>query len=172
MSSYGIFAGPSAVGSDPALGFLPLLAWWGGWLPLPRIPGASAGAGALQPGQDLSLAQLQEFKACANRQAKAMGYQEVPMGPLLGKTCGLALDVASSGCPRRDEVLAECARKGIAAEPLVRTGPGSGVNLGIKAGEAATSSSSSNTLLTALAIGVVGFVVIKAMQRKRAARSV
>jgi len=71
------------------------------------------------------------FKACANPLATAAGYRQVPMtaptatgAPLNSpKTCGLAKDPVSTGCPYRDYVLAFCTRSGEQFEPLTKMTP-------------------------------------------------
>jgi hypothetical protein len=71
------------------------------------------------------------FKMCANPLATAAGYRQVPMGapitpgaPLNSpKTCGLAKDPVSAGCPYRDYVLAFCTRVGERFEPLTKMTP-------------------------------------------------
>ncbi len=68
------------------------------------------------------------FKACANPLATVAGYRQVPMtaptapgAPLNSpKTCGLAKDPVSAGCPYRDYVLAFCTRAGERFEPLTK----------------------------------------------------
>lgn len=68
------------------------------------------------------------FKACANPLATVAGYRQVPMtaptapgAPLNSpKTCGLAKDPVSAGCPYRDYVLAFCTRAGEQFEPLTK----------------------------------------------------
>lgn len=68
------------------------------------------------------------FKACANPLATVAGYRQVPMtaptapgAPLNSpKTCGLAKDPVSAGCPYRDYVLAFCTRVGERFEPLTK----------------------------------------------------
>jgi hypothetical protein len=71
------------------------------------------------------------FKMCANPLATAAGYRQVPMSapitagaPLNSpKTCGLAKDPVSAGCPHRDYVLAFCTRAGERFEPLTKMTP-------------------------------------------------
>lgn len=71
------------------------------------------------------------FKMCANPLATTAGYRQVPMGapitpgaPLNSpKTCGLAKDPVSAGCPYRDYVLAFCTRAGERFEPLTKMTP-------------------------------------------------
>lgn len=71
------------------------------------------------------------FKVCANPLATVAGYRQVPMtapaapgAPLNSpKTCGLAKDPVSAGCPYRDYVLAFCTRVGERFEPLTKMTP-------------------------------------------------
>lgn len=117
---YGILSG-TPVQNPEGVGFLPLilpllaLPVWAGWKTAQAVTGASSGgdADALQPTVDA-------FKTCANQMAVKSGYRAVPAGPLLGKTCGLANDPVSTGCPSRDLIVKTCRERSITAEPLVR----------------------------------------------------
>ena len=118
---YGILSGTPVGASPEAVGFLPLLALF------PIYATYKAGqlaVQAVQTAKGTSTDEIQPtvdaFKACANQMAVKSGYRAVPAGPLLGKTCGLANDPASTGCPSRDLLIRTCTERGIAPEPLVR----------------------------------------------------
>lgn len=120
----GIFDGKVEQNPD-GVGFLPLI------LPLVAAPTIYTGYKALQAARSVAAAAsaasgdalqptVDSFKACANQLAVKSGYRAVPAGPLLAKTCGLAVDPVSTGCPSRDYLIQTCNERKITPEPLAK----------------------------------------------------
>lgn len=117
---YGILSGTEVRRNPDGLGILPLLIPLVGLYTTYRAGKYVFGGGSTTASTDPIQSQVDAFKACGNQLAVRAGYRAVPAGPLLGKTCGLANDPISSGCPNRDYLISTCRSRGITPEGLVQ----------------------------------------------------
>lgn len=170
---HGIFEG-APVGNPDGLGFLPLVAlsliplyatYKAGQLAVNAVQEAKGGGSDdLQPTVDA-------FKACGNTLAVRGGYRAVPAGPLLGKTCGLANDPLSTGCPSRDLMIQTCRDRGITPEPLVKMSLTEATEANVVEEEEESGVNSFIRSKTALYLGaaVIGALVFMKMRQNRKA---